>query len=309
MPANKTAAHWNAACYQSLRFTFFTMNANFGLQADRDGAFTLIELLVVIAIIAVLAALLLPALSKARHSAWTAACLSNKRQLGIACQVYADDHQGYLVLNGRRPPNTINNVCHMQAWWTTGGDYQTNELHLTGDKVLIAPYLGRTAVPFKCPADNYYSPEQRPYGKLYRRLSIGMNRFMGDGHETELLTPKAELSTVVLYRKQADFRGLAASELWSIIDVHPDSMRRMYFDMSADVSEEAIRAVYWSTFPSSLHQGGAAVLFGDGHAINHRWVVSSTRRPVLYETFGGNEYRETDARDIRWLRLRSTEAK
>ncbi len=65
----------------------------------RIGGFTLIELLVVITIIAVLAALLLPALQKARVRAHVAACVQNMRQLGVGWQMYADDNNGYFPQN------------------------------------------------------------------------------------------------------------------------------------------------------------------------------------------------------------------
>ena len=70
----------------------------FANPARRQG-FTLIELLVVIAIIAMLAAFLLPALSKAREQAAAISCLNNTRQLGLACQLYTDDHESFLPYN------------------------------------------------------------------------------------------------------------------------------------------------------------------------------------------------------------------
>ncbi|MAE64230.1 MAG: hypothetical protein CMJ18_08130 [Phycisphaeraceae bacterium] len=85
----------------------------------RDGAaFTLIELLVVISIIAVLIAMLLPAVKKARAVAWAAGCMANQRQIGVLCQVYASDHM---------------------QWWPVGGDMQTRDLGL--DKSPLWTYV------------------------------------------------------------------------------------------------------------------------------------------------------------------------
>ena len=153
-------------------------------------AFTLIELLVVIAIIAILAALLLPALARAKTEALSVKCMSNKKQMQLAWIMYAGDNRDNLADNhdvedfGRstlpKPPGTPCWTEEYLDWLANADDTNTQGLIGNGNS-LFGPYVVRGIDMFRCPADSYVSPLQRSKGFRFRVRSIAMNGNIGPG--------------------------------------------------------------------------------------------------------------------------------
>lgn len=243
-------------------------------RVNKQSGFTLIELLVVIAIIAVLAAMLLPALARAKSKAQAVQCMSNSKQFMLAWMMYAQDNNENLVSNPSGGGGVATSWC--------AGNMQnpaeaTNSTLIT--EALLFPY-SKSLPLYKCPGNKQ---------NMLRGLS--MNKYMGNGGGADgvrYFSKSTAINKPSFYFVTMDEDDLTINDAYFRVDVNKNLM----LDRGS--------TLYINDWPATYHAGAGGISFADGHAEKHLWKYLG-KPPAGYKPASGIVLVSLMARDMAYL--------
>jgi prepilin-type N-terminal cleavage/methylation domain-containing protein len=223
--------------------------------------FTLVELLVVIAIIAILASLLLPALSHVKAKGQSIACTSNLRQLKLALKLYVGDNHDNFPRNIASTPNEApgpGNWTSIEGWVL--GNARTDSTDVNLKNGALWHYLGAVRV-YKCPADKSIV-KNRPELPRFRSYSLSMWLNYYDLYPT----PSQALPAAIFKEAEA----IHPDRIFSFICANERSIDIGSFGPWSDLAN----TFWWGNTPGERHSKGANLSFLDDHVEFHRWLYT-----------------------------------
>jgi prepilin-type N-terminal cleavage/methylation domain-containing protein len=254
-------------------------------KAEFKRGFTLIELLVVIAIIAILAAMLLPTLAKAKISAQRVACMNNTKQVTLAWIMYSGDNSD--VLLGSRSWMSVN------VGNPVSDDFldRYNQLNLQP----LASYLGKNIKVYQCPGDPRKSTQPAFVGTPCCR-SVSMNSYIGVGADGLSLWDTAYFG----YKKSTDMIRPGPGNTFVILDEGLSINDGFFATDMGTFDPNNMPGKSTTDVPATYHAMAGSFSFADGHSEIHHWRDPRTAEPKSYGFASPNNL------DIDWLQSKSS---
>jgi len=272
--------------------------------------FTLIELLVVIAIIAILAAMLLPALSRAKLKAQGVYCMNNHRSLLMAWRMYVDDNQDRLPYASENRSNT--NI--IGAWITGTMDFTDKRTNWDPDQDItkspLWQYCGKNLAIWRCPGDKSVVVVN---GRTFPRVrSMSMNLWLG-GYGGKMDSNYDPEDKWKLYTKSSDFGAdPGAAGIFVFLDMREDSIDMGNFGVCMDGYPDQPNEYRFFDLPGSYHGQANSFSFADGHAEIKKWRDKRTCPPLQTGTkiaYDFDLFKSPGNPDIAWMQQRATRLK
>ena len=222
-----------------------------GGPGSRWQAFTLLELLVVIAIIGILAALLLPALARAKEMAKRVGCLSNQKQLGLGWEMYSGDFSGRMAINDVDTTDPAIPRSTTNAWVVGSARYDIDPATITSGSLYI--YI-KTAEVYKCPAD------------LGMIEGTGLDRFRSYSLSGYMNGPADDVNWGAQPLHQTS-QIPGPSKTLTFIDEDVNTLDDGHFLYTTDITTYN----NWLNIPGWRHQNGTVLTFADHHTEYWKW--------------------------------------